>query len=231
MQKKHLYTIIFFILAGVCEIKAQDVISDVGMRLGISAEKKLNNRFTVSVRMLTRQVENLTLLNRICIRGGLEVKLSRNFRTELRLYYMPTRKGYEEMHNSFRYALSLTYKVKIIRSLCFYNRVTYQTTTNYILPGSFPIDEKQASVLRNRFTLSYKLNRRSEPYIREELLWVMAGKKERYFGRNRIYAGYEYQLTDKLSLDAYFIYERGFNDNDGPQEQNFFYGLNLGFSF
>jgi hypothetical protein len=59
----------------------------------------------------------------------------------------------------------------------------------------------------------------------------VAGKKERYFGRNRVYLGYEYLLTDKMTLDGYFIYERGFNSNNGAQEQNFFYGLNLGFSF
>ena len=229
MSGKYLY-IAILILAGACGMKAQDLISDAGMRLSISAEKKLNSRFTVTGKVLTRQVENFTLLNRIYIRGGLQVKLNKNFRTELRLYYMPTRKGYQEMRSNFRYALSLTYKTKITRRLTFSDRVTYQTTTNYLL-GSALIDEKLAGVIRNRYTLSYKLTRRSEPYIKEELLWVVSGKKEQYFGRNRVYVGYEYQLMDKLSLDAYFIYERGFNDNDGPQEQNFFYGLNLGFSF
>lgn len=229
MLKKSLYTLILC-LALAPGLEAQDLINDVGLRLSVSAEKKLNSRFTLSAKVLARQVENFTLLNRVYVRGGLKVKLSKNLMTELRLYYMPTRKGYQEMRDNFRYSLALVYKAKITRRLSFSDRVTYQTTTNYLMNSQL-LDEKLAGVIRNRYTLSYKLKRRSEPYIKEELLWQVVGKKERYFARNRVYLGYEYLLTEKLSLDAYFIYERGFNDNDGPQEQNFFYGLNLGFSF
>lgn len=229
MLKKSLHTLLLC-LALASGLNAQALINDAGLRLSVSAEKKLNNRFSVTAKVLARQVENFTLLNRVYVRGGLKVKLSKNFMTELRLYYMPTRKGYQEMRDNFRYSLAIVYKAKITRRLSFSDRVAYQTTTNYLLNSS-DLNEKLAGVIRNRYTLSYKLNRRSEPYIKEELLWQVVGKKERYFARNRVYLGYEYLLTDKLSLDAYFIYERGFNDNDGPQEQNFFYGLNLGFSF
>jgi hypothetical protein len=229
MSKKSLYHIILC-LAFAGGLGAQDLISDAGLRLSVSAEKKLSSRFTVTAKVLTRQVENFSLLNRVYVRGGLKAKLTKNFMTELRLYYMPTRKGYREMRDNFRYSLALVYKVKVNRRFTFSDRVAYQTTTNYLVSSPL-LDEKLSGVIRNRYTLAYKLNRRSEPYIKEELLWQVAGKKERYFGRNRVYLGYEYLLTDKLSLDAYFIYERGFNSNDGPQEQNFFYGLNLGFSF
>lgn len=229
MSKKILHSL-FLCLAFACGLKAQDLINDVGLRLSVSAEKKLSSRFTVTAKVLARQVENLTLLNRVYIRGGLKAKLSKNFMAEMRLYYMPTRKGYQEMRDNFRYAFALVYKAKLSRRLSFSDRVTYQTTTNYLISSPLQ-DEKLAGVIRNRYTFSYKLNRRSEPYIKEELLWQVVGKKEQYFGRNRVYLGYEYLLTEKLSLDAYFIYERGFNDNDGPQEQNFFYGINFGFSF
>lgn len=229
MLKKSLY-ILILCLALAPGLEAQDLISDAGLRLSVSAEKKLSSRLTVTAKVLARQVENFTLLNRVYVRGGLKVKLSKNLMTELRLYYMPTRKGYQEMRDNFRYALALVYKAKITRRLSFSDRVAYQTTTNYLMNSQL-LDEKLAGVIRNRYTFSYKLNRRSEPYIKEELLWQVVGKKERYFARNRVYLGYEYLLTEKLSLDGYFIYERGFNDNDGPQEQNFFYGVNLGFSF
>lgn len=209
---------------------AQTVVNDVGLRLSLSIEKKLNDRFAAEVKVLTRQVENFTLLNRVYIRAGLSAKLNKNFKTEARFYYMPTRKGYKAMNDNFRYALSVTYKAKLTRRLTFYDRITYQTTTNYLV-DSPETDEKTSGVIRDRFTLAFKQNRRGEPYISEELLFQVAGKKERYFGRNRVYLGYKYQLTDKLKLNAYFIWERGFNDNDGPQEQNFYYGFNLGYSF
>lgn len=229
MSKCSLYTALL-VLALSSRFFAQSLVSDAGLRLSVSADKKINNRLTVTGKILMRQMENFTLLNRVCLRGGLKVKLSEHFRTELRLYYMPTRKGYQEMRNNFRYAFSVSYVTKLSRRLSFSDRLTYQTTTNYLF-HSAQLDEKLSGVIRNRYTLSYKLNRRSEPYLKEELLWQVAGKKTRYFGRNRVYLGCEYLLSDKLSLDAYVIYERGFNANNGPQEQNFFYGLNLGFSF
>lgn len=221
---------ILVLLAAVAGMRAQNVINDVGLRLSVSAEKKLNKRVAVTGKILTRQVENMSLLNRIYFRAGFKVKLSKNFKTELRLYYMPTRKGYQEMRNAYRYSLALVYTARLSPRITFSDRVTYQTTTNYLL-NTPDTDNKLAGVIRNRYTLAYKLNRRSEPYIKEELLWQLVGKKEQYFGRNRVYLGYEYLLNDKMSLDAYVIYERGFNSKNGPQEQNFFYGLNLGFSF
>lgn len=221
---------ILVLLAAVAGMRAQNVINDVGLRLSVSAEKKLNKRVAVTGKILIRQVENLSLLNRIYFRAGFKVKLSKNFKTELRLYYMPTRKGYQEMRNAYRYSLAFVYTARLSPRITFSDRLTYQTTTNYLL-NTPDADTKLAGVIRNRYTLAYKLNRRSEPYIKEELLWQLVGKKEQYFGRNRVYLGYEYLLNDKMSLDAYVIYERGFNSKNGPQEQNFFYGLNLGFSF
>ncbi len=226
------YKTLIIVLCALCclTVKAQQVINDVGLRLSISAEKKLNNRFSVNVKCLARQEENITLLNRVYIRGGLSVKLNKNFKTELRLYYMPTRKGYKEMKNNYRYAFSLTYKARITNRLTFYDKVTYQTTTNYVFKSPLA-EQKLTGVIRNKYTLAFKQNRRGEPYISEELLFQVTGKQERYFGRNRVYLGYKYLLTHKLTLDTYFILERGFNDNDGPQQRNFYYGLNLGYNF
>lgn len=214
----------------VLQHKAQSPVNDVGLRLSLSVEKKLTDRFSAEVKLLTRQVENFTLLNRVYIRGGVSARLSKNFKAELRLYYMPTRKGYKEMRSNFRYAFLLTYKAKLTRRFTFYDRISYQTTTNYIVDAP-ETDQKTAGVIRDRFTLAFKQNRRGEPYVSEELLFQVAGKKERFFGRNRVYVGYKYLLTEKLKLNAYVILERGFNDNDGPQERTIYYGLNLGYSF
>jgi hypothetical protein len=156
--------ILLLCLSCMCSARAQDVISDAGLRLSVSAEKKISDRVSLAAKVLARQTENFTLLNRVYVRGGLKIKLSRNFSTELRLYYMPTRKGYQDMRNNFRHALSVTYKAKLSQRFTFYDKVAYQTTTNYIF--SSPVtDEKLAGVIRNRYTLAFKLNRRSEPYI------------------------------------------------------------------
>jgi hypothetical protein len=216
-----------FSLAG----KAQYVTNDVGLRLSLSAQKKLNDKFTLSGKILSRQVENFRNLNRVYLRLGLAYKLNEHFETELRLYYMYGRKGFKEFTNSYRYSLALIYKTKLSERFSFSNRLTYQITNNYLV-GDELADDKSGGVVRDRMTLKFKHTRRGSPYIKEEGLFQVAGKKERYFGRNRVYLGYEYKLNQKWDLDAYFILERTHGGSSaGPQERNFYYGLNLGYNF
>lgn len=209
---------------------AQHVINDGGLRLSLSAQKKVNDKLTVSGKILSRQIDNFALFNRIYFRLGVAYELHKHLETELRVYYMHGRKGYKDFHGSFRYSLALIYKTKLTERFSFSNRLTYQVTTNN-LTNSDLVEDKTGGVVRNRATLKFKHTRRGEAYIKEELLWQVTGKQERYFGRNRVYLGYGYKLSQSWDLDAYFILERGFNEANGPQERNFFYGLNLGYNF
>lgn len=225
------YYIIFTCAAFAIAGKAQYVTNDCGLRLSISAQKKINDKFTISGKILSRQVENFRLLNRVYLRLGLAYTLNEHFETELRLYYIRGRKGFKEFTNSYRYSLALIYKTKLTERFSFSNRLTYQTTNNYLISSDLT-DDKTGGVIRDRITLKYKHTRRGSAYIKEEVLFQIIGKQERYFGRNRVYLGYEYKLSQKWDLDAYFILERTHGGTSAsPQERNFFYGINLGYNF
>ena len=211
--------------------KAQYVNNDAGLRLSLSAQKKVNDKVTISGKILSRQVENFRNLNRVYLRLGFAYALSEHFETELRLYYMYGRKGFKEFTNSYRYSLAIIYKTKLSERFSFSNRLTYQITNNYLISDELT-DDKTGGVIRDRMTLKFKHTRRGSPYIKEEGLFQITGKKEKYFGRNRVYLGYEYKLSDKWDLDAYFILERTHGGTSAePQERNFYYGLNLGYNF
>lgn len=211
--------------------KAQYITNDAGLRLSLSAQKKINDKFTLSGKILSRQVENFRLLNRVYLRLGLAYSLNEHFETELRVYYMQGRKGFREFNSSYRYALALIYKAKLNERFSFSNRLTYQTTNNYLIDSELA-DDKTGGVIRDRITLKYKHTRRGSAYVKEEGLFQVVGKKERYFGRNRVYLGYEYKLSQKWDLDAYFILERTHGGTSAePKERNLFYGLNLGYNF
>lgn len=211
--------------------KAQYVTNDAGMRLSLSAQKKINDKVTIGGKILSRQVENMRNLNRVYFRLSGSYAFNDHLEAELRLYYMHGRKGFKEYTGSWRYSLSLIYKTKLSARLSFSNRLRYQVTNNYLAASELS-DDKSNGVVRDRMTLKFKHTRRGSAYVKEELLFQVVGKKERYFGRNRVYLGYEYKLSDKWDLDAYFILERTHGGTAAqPQERNFFYGLNLGYNF
>jgi hypothetical protein len=228
LKRFHIFIICFaFYFSG----NAQYVVNDAGLRLSLSAQKKINDKITISGKLLTRQVENLSNFNRAYLRLGITYAFTEHFETELRLYYLYGRKGFKEFTNSYRYSLALIYKTKLSERFSLSNRLTYQVTNNYLI-GSDLSDDKTGGVIRDRITLKYKHTRRGSAYIKEEGLFQVVGKKEQYFGRNRVYLGYEYKLSQSWDLDAYFILERTHGGTAAePQERNFFYGINLGYNF
>lgn len=224
------YYISFFVFLTFC-VKGQYVINDSGLRLSLSADKKINDRFSLNVKVASRQVENFRLLNRIYIRPGVDVTLNDHFKASFKASYIYSRKGFKEFSNNFRYALSLTYKTKLTDRLSLSNKLTYQNTATYFI-RNIEIEQKDNGVIRDKTTLKLKHTRRGDVYLSEELLFQIVGKTERYFGRNRVYIGYIYKLNSKLDLDAYFILERTHGGTSAaPKERTFFYGLNLGYSF
>jgi hypothetical protein len=230
MAFRNVYIIVLWAVLSLTG-KAQYVTNDVGLRLSLSAQKKINDQFTISGKLLSRQVENFRNLNRVYVRLGLAYSLGEHVETELRLYYMYGRKGFKDFTNSYRYSLALIYKTKLNERFSFSNRLTYQITNNYLIADELA-DDKTGGVVRDRMTLKFKHTRRGSAYVKEEGLWQVTGKKERYFGRNRVYLGYEYKLSDKWDLDAYFILERTHGGTSAEsQERNFFYGINLGYNF
>lgn len=209
---------------------AQNVVNDARSRWSISAEKKLNNKINISAKIQVRQSENLLLLNRIYFKCAAQYNLTDKFSVGISGNYIVSRGGFWAMSNSYRYAGFLSYKTKLTDRFSLINKLTYQTTTNNIINSEFK-KIKNNTVVRNKLTIKYKYNRRGTFYASEELMWQLFGKPEKYFSRNRLYLGYSHKINSKLDLEPYFILERTFNRPGGPQERNFYYCINLNYSF
>lgn len=205
---------------------AQEFINDVGSRFSVSVKKKLNKGFSITGKVQARLEENVTLLNRVYVKVGLGYEVTDFLNLGLSANLMNSRSGYKPMEDEYRYAAFLTYKTKITEQLSFSDKLIYQVTNNYLLNSDL-LDTESNTVVRNRVTLKYKLNRRGEIYATDELLFQLLGKKEKYLGRNRIYLGYIYKINNRLDLEPYFIAERSYNKRNGPQSRNFYYCLHL----
>lgn len=210
--------------------KSQSVINDAGARLSFSIEKKLNDKISLFGKIQGRQAENFRLLNRVYVRLGVDYNLNDHFTFSLYGNYIQSRNGFYEMEPAFRYSLSANYKQKFTERFTFQNKLMYQNTTADVT-GSEWVKQKNSGVIRDKTTFKYKINRRGSAYITEELLWQISGKNEQYFGRDRIYLGYNYKINTHFSLEPYFIAEQTYNKTKGPQNRNFYYCLDLNYSF
>lgn len=227
---KHKILLIGFLFIAL-ETFSQYVVNDVGLRLSISAQKKINEKVTLGGKILTRQIDNVANLNRAYARFDIKYNLHKFFDAEARLYYMYGRKGYKTYTNSYRYSFAIIFKTKLSERFSLSNRLTYQVTNNYFFPSELT-DDKSGTVVRDRISLTFKHTRRGSMYIKEEGLFQLFGKKEKYFGRNRVYLGYKYKFSQNWDIDAYFILQRTHGGTSaGPQERTFFYGVNLGYKF
>lgn len=224
------FFIVFIILFLSHSIKSQSVINDCGTRLSLSAEKKVNDKISVNGKIQARVVENFLLFNRIYFRLGLDYDMNTNLTFNISGNYIQSRGGFYEMSPSYRYSVAATYKRKLTERFSASNKLMWQNTADHIINSDW-VKQKNSGVIRDKITLKFKINRRGSVYITEELLWQLSGKKEKYFGRNRVYAGYSYKINAKLTLEPYFIIEQSYNRLSGPQNRNFLYCADLKYSF
>lgn len=226
MNNVKTYLFFLFTLIAV-SLRSQNVINDVGSRWSIGLEKKLASKWNFNAKVQVRQAENFRLLNRAYLKLGLGYDINDFINIGVSANIMESRGGFKEMDEEFRYAAILSLKHSLTQRISLSNKTLYQITNNYLFNSDL-LKTKSNTVVRDKITLKYKLNRRGEVYATDELLFQLLGKKEKYFGRNRIYAGYIYKLNSRLDLEPYFIVERTYNKKNGPQSRNFYYCLHLG---
>lgn len=226
MNKLKPYFFIVFILYAFF-LKAQSVINDAGSRWSIGIEKKLGPQWSLNAKIQARQAENFRLLNRVYLKIGAGYDVTDFLNIGFSANLMESRSGFKEMKEEYRYAAILTLKHALTQRVSVSNKTLYQVTNNYVFNSDL-LNTKSNTVIRDKITLKYKLNRRGEMYMTDELLFQLFGKKEKYLGRNRIYAGYTYKLNNRLDLEPYIIAERTYNKRNGPQSRNFYYCVHVG---
>lgn len=221
------FLVIFFIPLFV---KSQYVVNDAGLRLSVGVEKKINKKVDFDFKIASRFEENFLQFNRIYFRPGVSYNITNKISVLARFSYMYSRSGYKPYRSVYRYAYGINFKTDIGQYYKLTNRITYQNTSSDLLYDDYTL-QKETGVIRNRLILKRKINRRNTLYIGDELQFLISGRNEKYFNRNRIYLGNNYKISSHLELNAYFILERSHHRNNRPQERIFFYGLDFCYFF
>lgn len=78
----------------------------------------------------------------------------------------------------------------------------------------FVPNDVDENYLRPKLELSYKIKKKWEPYISEELFYHVLYYKGDKFDESRLSAGTHYDFDKRNSIKAYYMYEQEFNVND-----------------
>ena len=83
---------------------------------------------------------------------------------------------------------------------------------------------------RNKFTLSYQINKRVECYLAQEFNTPFSRFSEMPVNRYRSFIGSQLNLSKKTYVEAYFLLQTKFTFKSQPS-RDFVYGLTLSHSF
>jgi hypothetical protein len=202
---------------------AQVFEDDAMLFLGINAEKKVNDKFTIAINEQVRfnqnisnfQQANTTLLIYYKINKNLKVDVGYNNRQKNEL------EGYFSYRN--RYFASIYYKYKL-KKLTFTNRLRYQTSTYSDIENSY------SNFIRYKLSLKYNLNTRMDFSVSNEINCPLFNANALPISRNRSSAEFTYRFTKKINTEIYFMFQRKYNYKGAPRRQ-FIFGVNLNFEF
>jgi len=221
---RKLFLLVIFVTAFVKSAMAQNPQTDFQLRLGFELEAPINKRFLLHYQHQSRFIDNATRYNYSYNYIGGVYKISRNMRFTAN--YIFVNKKNTELTYSFRHQFKgyFTYRKKLGEFMIF-NRLMgdVQFKDFYGNPQGKHLRDIN---IRNKITLRYKHFEKFVPYIAEETYYRFDGKYyEKGFGRNRMFIGALYNITENWLADASFAIDLR-RDNKIPAN-NFYLSLGL----
>lgn len=201
-------------------------VNDAGLWLNISIDKKLNNKFTLSLKQSFRLNENMAELGTALSDLGLEYKISKGFSVSGNYRFSQRRQLDDTYSSRHRYYTDLNYRIKAQPFVVRF-RGRYQSQYNDLFSGEQ--NRAASNYLRGRLSVQYKPAARYLPYISSEWFYPVNDPELRQVDRIRCIAGVEYEWSKKSSFDLFYMYQSERNQKNPLHE--FIIGLGYQFKF
>lgn len=166
---------------------------DIESRTGVCFEREIFDDFTAEVELEARQFDNLRTFKVFLIEPAVAYKLSKNF--DLALIY---RLSLEPLETKQR--LAFEFKAdEGFKRFDFSNRLRFQK--------DYEVNELPENLFRNRVQIGYNIRKsKISPYINAEAFYLLHYKGNG-FDQLRLGVGFDYKISKRLDLEAYFIRE------------------------
>jgi len=202
---------------------AQVFEDDAMLFLGINAEKKINDKFTIALNEQVRFNQNISNFQQANTTLLLYYKINKNSKVDVG--YNNRQKKELEDYYSFRnrYFASIYYKYKI-KKITLTNRLRYQTSTYT------DKDNSNSNFIRYKVSVKYNVNTKIDFSLSNEINCPLFNPNTLPINRNRSAAELTYRFTKKINTEIYFMFQRKYNYKGAPRRQ-FIIGANLNFEF
>ncbi len=178
-------------------------IDDVGLWLGISAEKQVTRNASVSLGEQIRFNHDVTTIDVILTDAGFNYSFSKKFKAEF--HYRFIKSNQENYYSTrHRFYLDLAYKQKVgLITLTLRERIQEQFNDYYSSEnGEIPF-----WTLRSKLTAKFDLDKKYSPYLGGEVYYAIDNAKEvdQFFSRIRYEAGINYEFNRANSVNPFIL--------------------------
>lgn len=216
-----------WILLQPSKLLSQYFDEDASLWLKVELEKKVMDNLSLQLTTQCRINNNVSQIGQVALDFGLRYKINKHIKLMGDYVYRENRLldgNYLSVHQFYT---GFIFKQKFDR-FTFRYRLRIQTR--------FKQDEIAAdviwpsTVLRNKFTLKYEINKLIETYVAYELGTPLYSPQATGFNRSRTYLGSAIHLSKQSAVEVYFMLQRAYSYKNQPQ-RDFVYGLNYIYNF
>lgn len=209
---------------------SQNRINDMGLWLSAQGKYKINKVHSFSVRIRLKFIENISEF--VSLNNRLKYTISINDFSKLSFQYSFILKQSDQNYffNRHRYSLRLDNKKIINKYLTLHNRIILQYSTHRFITDFEDNGYKPyyRTDFRERVGFSYNLSSTSEIYLHNEWM-ITLSQTPVELRRNRLYAGYEKQYSDRWAVKYYFVLQSSFHKRKSPDINLFIFGMDINF--
>ncbi len=184
---------------------------DIESRTGVSFEREIIDDFTAEIELEARQFDNLRTFKVFIIEPALAYKINKRFDVGI-IYRLSLEPTETKQRLAFEFKADEGFK-----RFDFSNRLRFQK--------DFEVNELPENLFRDRILISYNIRKsKLSPYVNAEAFYLLHYKGNR-FDQLRLGIGFDYKISKRLDLEAFFIREWQINQSE-PVNTNIF-GISL----
>lgn len=200
---------------------------DAAIWLNLHFEKEVVKKLSVSLDFKNRINNNVTDYGLGYVDLGVNYSIFKFLKVQLDYVYGKSRNlngTYSDIHRG-AFSLFLKYKWRDFT-------VTYRNMVQMRFKNIYTSENGTVPTYyeRNKLTVKYDINKRFETYVSEELYLPFDQTRNKGLSRSRSTIGLIYNITKKINIEAFFIYQHELNAFNRTN-RDFIYGIGYSHEF
>ena len=183
---------------------------DVGIWTSLKIVQPIDKRMNISLNEGIRFDNNISNTANIFTQFKSSYEIVKGLKLTLGYRWSKKKSWIKEIDLENRYQIDLSYKYKF-KDFGIKHRARYQS--KYVNLYSTEFGKFPTSVIRNKTSLSYSINKKIKPYISFEFFYPTTDEI-RIVDKHRYSAGVDFRIMKNLYGDVFFVYQNEINQRN-----------------